>query len=253
MTGAGRDPRLARLLAMEQAMHAAAAATVCDGPWGRAYLQPARPAVHAENFVWASPGARAAELERATASLLAQDEVITLEHDEPVPGLLTAGFEVRGEWLMALDAAPDRVDDAGTTEVGIEALLPSIDRWLATDPDTAYAREAGVRAQLVEHHRHFGSAGAHERCFAVVRDGTPQAWAKLWLRDGVAQVEDVAVLPEARGRGWGRGVVTAAVRAAEAAGAEVVTIVAEEADWPKALYARLGFRRIGTVRVLTRR
>jgi hypothetical protein len=42
-------------------------------------------------------------------------------------------------------------------------------------------------------------------------------------------------------------VVLAAVEAARTAGAAHVFIVAEEDDWPKDLYARLGFDRVGRI------
>ena len=60
--------------------------------------------------------------------------------------------------------------------------------------------------------------------------------------DGViAQVEDVATLRDFRRRGLARATVTAAVDAALAMGHEAIFIVADDDDWPKDLYARLGF------------
>jgi ribosomal protein S18 acetylase RimI-like enzyme len=60
-----------------------------------------------------------------------------------------------------------------------------------------------------------------------------------------SQVEDIATLEEFRGRGAARAVVLGAVDAARAAGTRNVFIVADELDWPKALYSRLGFDHIG--------
>jgi predicted N-acetyltransferase YhbS len=60
--------------------------------------------------------------------------------------------------------------------------------------------------------------------------------------DGLdAQVENVDTLEEFRGRGVARSVVLRAVEAARDADAEHVFIVADDADWPRDLYARLGF------------
>ncbi len=63
-----------------------------------------------------------------------------------------------------------------------------------------------------------------------------------------AQVEDVAVLPEHRRRGLGRLVASAALAAGLALEPELLFIVADEEDWPKELYGRLGFEPAGRVR-----
>ena len=60
-------------------------------------------------------------------------------------------------------------------------------------------------------------------------------------------------LEEFRGLGVARAVVLAAVEAARAAGAERVFIAADDDDWPKSLYERVGFDRIGRVWEFQRR
>jgi predicted GNAT family acetyltransferase len=57
----------------------------------------------------------------------------------------------------------------------------------------------------------------------------------------VAQIETVDTLEEYRGRGLARSLVLAATDAALAAGADLVLIVADDDDWPKELYSKLGF------------
>lgn len=71
---------------------------------------------------------------------------------------------------------------------------------------------------------------------------------RLRLIDGLAQVEDVFVAPEARGRGAGGALVARAIGEADAAGPEMVFIVADADDRPRALYARLGFEAQTTFR-----
>lgn len=60
--------------------------------------------------------------------------------------------------------------------------------------------------------------------------------------DGVGIVEDLFVLPQARGRGVARALVHHAVGDARARGAERVLIGADPADTPRLFYAALGFR-----------
>jgi ribosomal protein S18 acetylase RimI-like enzyme len=79
------------------------------------------------------------------------------------------------------------------------------------------------------------------RFFAVLDDGEPVSWTDLYSADGVAQLEDLATAPAHRGRGHATAVVLRALEAARADGAGFVFLVADEEDWPKELYAKLGF------------
>jgi predicted GNAT family acetyltransferase len=67
----------------------------------------------------------------------------------------------------------------------------------------------------------------------------------MYSADGVAQIEDVETLEEFRGRGAARAVVLAAAAAARDVGAALVFLIADDEDWPKALYQRLGFDPVG--------
>ena len=80
--------------------------------------------------------------------------------------------------------------------------------------------------------------------------GTPAAHASLLCGDGVAQLEDVATLSAARGGGLARAVCSMALDAAE--GAELTFLVADAEDWPRELYAKLGFDPVGTSWAITR-
>jgi ribosomal protein S18 acetylase RimI-like enzyme len=83
------------------------------------------------------------------------------------------------------------------------------------------------------------------RFFGAVVDGEVVSYSDLYQDDGDAQVEDVGTLPEERGRGYASAVVLAAIEAARNDGAEFVFLVADANDWPKELYARLGFDIVG--------
>jgi predicted GNAT family acetyltransferase len=88
-------------------------------------------------------------------------------------------------------------------------------------------------------------AGADRVLFRGVRapGGELAARADLYLHGGVAQIEDVWTAEEHRGRGHARALLSALL--AEAAGAELIFLVADAADWPKDFYARLGFAEVG--------
>lgn len=85
-----------------------------------------------------------------------------------------------------------------------------------------------------------------DRWFAVRDGGALVAMCRLLSRGDVGQVEDVSTLPAHRNRGYARAVVGAAVTASDAAGNALTFIVAHEDDWPRDLYAKLGFVIVGT-------
>jgi GNAT superfamily N-acetyltransferase len=256
------ERRLTRALAFERAMHAAVGRVVTTA-WGQAFLEPTIARCYERNQAWAvddAAGLAASALDRDVDRLFAGAGLAhrMLAVEPPAAARLAGGMRALGyapnrHLYLAFEGPPPPAPRARVREVGIEAVAAGNERYLRTDRDTAFGRDATVRAHIVEHHRTYGSAGADERCFAVLdQAGEPAAWAKLWSRDGVAQVEDVVCLHEHRGRGYGRDVVAAATRAGLDGEPELLFIVADDEDWPKALYARLGYVPLGTKSVWTR-
>jgi ribosomal-protein-alanine N-acetyltransferase len=79
--------------------------------------------------------------------------------------------------------------------------------------------------------------------FALVsRDAQPQGFVMAWAAAGDSELLTVAVVPEARRRGVGASLVTAAGVAASARGAVSMYLeVAEDNLAARALYAKLGY------------
>jgi predicted GNAT family acetyltransferase len=92
--------------------------------------------------------------------------------------------------------------------------------------------------------------------FLAVRDvdGAVLSRADLYLDagSGVAQIEDVLTNPAHTGRGYARAIVADGLRRARAAGCDLVFVVADAQDWPKHLYARLGYATTGRTHVFVR-
>lgn len=248
----------ARALAFERASVAAVVARVVDLGWGTAYLEPALPLVYDENFVWAhtaglDPGKAMRAVDRVLVDLPHRRIIID---DEPTwraasTGFARAGWRWETETVMVFSAAPDRPEPAIAVEEGTLAdILPAAEAYIASEP---WGRHSRTQAELLEHHHRTTAAMELERCFLVRGDGAAVAYCKLWRRGAVGQVEDVVVLPRARGRGLGRAVLTAAVAAARMMKLELLFIVADDDDWPKELYAKLGFRAVGRLRIFDRR
>jgi GNAT superfamily N-acetyltransferase len=165
--------------------------------------------------------------------------------------LLRQGWEFASRYVvMAQHRAPDRPPDPM-----IEVLAVGETDWangrramIAMEP---FGHDDELGAQLVELDRRLARSTT-VRHFAAVVDGEIASYAGLYLDAEVAQIEDVATLEEFRGRGLARAVVLQAAEEARRSGAELVFLVADEADWPRRLYARLGFDPIGSEHVFGR-
>lgn len=159
------------------------------------------------------------------------------------PAFTTAGWKADREVLMALERGPDRaVDSSAVVDVDHASLQALLTRWTLEDhPETTpetmrelldfYARETRARG---------------DRGFSIVGEGgSAAAMTKLRAAENVAQIEDVYTVPEARGQGFARALVTHAVTVAGADSPDLIFIMADDNDWPKELYARIGFEPVG--------
>jgi GNAT superfamily N-acetyltransferase len=129
-------------------------------------------------------------------------------------------------------AAPTAAEEASFDQV--RTLLAAVTREhfpaIADDELAALADHDGVLAERV---------GTR---FVIARvDDEPVAYCQLYEHDGLAQIEDVNTRQAFRGRGLARAVVGAAVQSGLDRGADLVFLTADDADWPKQLYAKLGF------------
>jgi GNAT superfamily N-acetyltransferase len=165
--------------------------------------------------------------------------------------LVALGWEFTSRYVvMAHRRPPDREPDPAIEVLGVGETDWANGRraMIATEP---FGHDDDLGAQLVELDRRLARS-MEVRHLAAVVDGEVASYAGLYVEDGVAQIEDVATLQEFRGRGLARAVVLRAVEEARRAGAELTFLVADEADWPQQLYARLGFDPIGAEHVFGR-
>jgi ribosomal protein S18 acetylase RimI-like enzyme len=118
-----------------------------------------------------------------------------------------------------------------------DAVRPLVQRDFRSTPETS--AEEVVR-QLTERREAIARA-THLRHVAAPAGGPYLARADLYSDGRTLQIESVVTLAEARNQGLARAVVLEGVRVAREEGHDLVFLIAEEDDWPKALYARLGF------------
>jgi GNAT superfamily N-acetyltransferase len=244
---------LARAVAFARAGDAGAAERAEPHPWGVALHDAAHPHTYILNTLAierpldAGTDARAvaAELDRLYAGLghrrLAVDEEAT--GARLAGGLRGHGYTCGAELIMRLDgeraggatAAPPAGRECS------EAQLRAVERAFMLDD----GRVEAIADEVLDARAAVCATRPRTRYFCAALDGRDVASATLYSDGAIAQIEDVGALAGARGHGLGRAVVTAAIDAAVAAGHELLFIIAEEDDWPKDLYARLGFRSIG--------
>lgn len=167
--------------------------------------------------------------------------------DAVTPRLTELGYERSDELILVAESVggPRNADTAEVRIVELdvdERIAVATEEWRA-DKSADVARQLGERIRTV--------LPAADVTFLAVRsdDETVVAHVDLYVRDGLAQVEELMTAPAARGRGYGSALVIEAVRRARANRA---FIVADVDDWPKQLYRRLGFRDLGTTATFSR-
>ncbi len=177
----------------------------------------------------------------AHRTILAPDSQVA----EPLaPGFRSLGWEVGSDVYMVRRRVPDRLTAVAIREVrGIE--LEHVRRAFVRQDLPAEKGSDALIEQLLERERRFGGVGG-DRWFAAESGGRTASFCRLLARDRIAQVEDVGTLAFAQGRGLARAVVLAACEAAAADASEIIFLSARAEDWPRRLYARLGFDELGS-------
>lgn len=212
--------------------------------------EPSLPLVWSANHVRiARPVAFAEALELAETHLAELPYRQLAIEDQPTGRRLERSFaeqrwEVDREVLMALVREPDREADPGVViAADEEPVMGLMRRWIGED-ETIELTPAGLD-QVVEFTRRVARA-RNARLFGVAGEHGGLAAITMLYSDGVvAQLEDVYTVPEERGRGYARALVTHAAAVAREDGHELVFIVADEDNWPKQLYGRIGFEPVG--------
>jgi GNAT superfamily N-acetyltransferase len=155
--------------------------------------------------------------------------------------LSRSGWNVYRLLVMVRDHPAERQVEAG---VGGE-----VDRQTGARALAAFRREQPFGwqeeavQQLAAMDDRYGRA-ALVRDFAAPLDD-PAAACRLYTGDGLAQIDEVGTLERRRRRGYASAAVTAAAEAAAAEGCDPIFLLTDAADWPRHLYARLGFSPVG--------
>lgn len=234
---------LERVTAVLRASVAAVADDVEAFEWGFVARTPSLPAVWTLNQVHFTGSATAKAITSAAARHQAalsfrHVTVERLDRAEATTATLQAlGWWVWHEVVMVMTSPVGAGRPrAGIVELSEDQALDLLAQWF-TERRGATSGLADVLAFNRREGRHWGDT----RYGVVGDDGSPVAVTKLRMEEGIGWIEDVYTVPTARRRGHARMLVEAAVADAWDRGAELVFLVADDDDWPKELYAGIGF------------
>jgi len=171
--------------------------------------------------------------------------------------LVLEGFHRRDFLVMLLEGEPR--GRAGTPEI---RACAGAEAWKAfTALKVADWKELAARISLAPSDK----VGEDLARTARLREGVVRYWLAFdggeprgflcsWEGiDGVGQVEDLYVHPDARGRGVAAALLHHGVADCRRHGAKAVVIVADAGDTPKSAYARMGFAPVAVKREYVRR
>jgi ribosomal protein S18 acetylase RimI-like enzyme len=240
-----------RIRAFERELEGRCSAATEPTAFGTAYLNLDYPLRYDSNFMrversleGVGADALAADADRALGGAGIAHRKIHVRDDAQSRRLaaefLELGWAAERLLVMAQAREPEprpRAEVRETDFTGARSLIAeSFGRRIDVGGEEAAAQVVGFREVL---EREVGA-----RFFVADVDGRPASVCELYTIDAVGQVESVNTLEEFRGRGLGSSVVLAAARCARERGCDLVFLVADHDDWPKELYARLGFDRV---------
>jgi ribosomal protein S18 acetylase RimI-like enzyme len=215
---------------------------------GTALMSPSLP------LVWQVNAIRVEAADVQAEDLMVEADVVQaglghrklLTHDAELgvrlaPAFDRAGWNVFRVLIMLRRRPPDRSSEPGAgAEVSRELGAATLAAFRREQP---FGWQAEAVRQLAEMDRRYDDVLA-ARDFGSPPDD-PACACRLYMHDGLAQVDEVGTLKARRRRGHARAAVAAAADAAGERGCEGVFMVTDAADWPQELYRRLGFDEIG--------
>jgi GNAT superfamily N-acetyltransferase len=236
-------------LAFLRAMHTRSAERVERFRYGAAMLCDSLPRIYSLTFLELDRGieAGAADLVTESDRLLAGFGHRRVRTDDDAvgtrlePEFRSLGWKVEPLLVMTHGQREPAIDTTCTREVGFETLVPL---WEEGSRDAGFDED--VVRQIVGQRRVDGVAG-QARYFGAEVEGEIGSYCELYTDGEVGQIEGVLTLPRFRNRGLASGVVTLALRESRAVGNSVTFLLAEEHDWPKELYRKLGFTAVGRI------
>jgi RimJ/RimL family protein N-acetyltransferase/ribosomal protein S18 acetylase RimI-like enzyme len=233
-----------RIHAFRAALQDATAERRVSAAHGVALLAPSVREVYDMNYVRAEEPAPAPELiaeaERLMEDYFHKRVILERADDRTATGFRAHGWTVVSHLIMARTREPDRrVNTSMVREVSFDELTDARREVTVGEPwgDDEIS-------SLLDDAKRLIMRAVPTSFYAAFADGEVAAYCEVRSDGTVAQIEDVNTLPRFRGRGLGRAVVQHALDEARAAN-DIVYLEALAEDWPRRLYAKLGFDVVG--------
>jgi RimJ/RimL family protein N-acetyltransferase/predicted GNAT family acetyltransferase len=240
-----------RIHEFRAALQSAAAERRVPTAHGTAYFSDSVREVYDLNYLGVEQAADASELAAESESVMEpffhRRVVVERDGETVADGFGAHGWSAVPHVLMAHAREPDRrVDTSSVREVELEDLIGPRHEVTLAEP----WGDDGI-AQLLDDAKRIVMRAVPTRFFAAIVDGEIAAYCELRSDGRVAQIEDVNTVTRYRGRGLGRAIVQHAVDEGRRAN-DVVYLEALADDWPRELYAKLGFDTVGERWLFTR-
>ncbi|MFN8188648.1 MAG: GNAT family N-acetyltransferase [Gaiellales bacterium] len=222
-------------------------------PFGFAALHPELHRAYDLNLVWVDDAVVV-----GAADLVAEGERLAVQHgfehcevivpDEPAavrlrPELAAAGYAAEPRLLMVARRRPERQPSCPVAEIDLTQVTAVTEATLRQSPESFDEETVG---QLCAAKRVVVASGGRF-LGARAADGTLASICDVYSDGTTAQIESVITLKAYRGQGLASSLVLHAVDDARRAGHELVFLQADENDWPRHLYTKLGFDPVGVV------
>lgn len=242
-----------RSRAFTRAMDDALATRRIPQPLGTVIVNDDYPASHSMNFLRVEgrrPAVTADEVEGAVEAAMdaaGRRHLQAVIEDGDAGHRLAAELRARG-WeatelvTMAWLSAPRRDPAVPAAVVPWEVLRPSVLAHWRSDPSVG---DEEVARQLTDRRAALARGTNLRHLAAPAPPAEPAAFADLYSDGRTAQIESVNTLEGHRNQGLASAMVLHAARLARDEGHDLVFLVADVEDWPRHLYARLGFEEIG--------
>lgn len=241
-----------RIVDFVNALEEGASAHQAGFKWGTVFSHPRFDRVWDLNFlrIDGAPDVTAEELvgeaERVQGAAGLAHRKVVVDDEELGAGLAPEfqrlGWQVARLLMMAHRRPPDRRSEEPADELSLAEAKLARERFLRQDPSIA-KNEISVE-QLRDQAEVVVDAG-RARFFGARVDGDVASMCELYSDGSTAQIEAVITLEEHRGRGLARAVILRALDEANRGRHDFVFLLADEDDWPKHLYTKLGFDETG--------
>lgn len=221
--------------------------------WGTALFHDRLPRVWDLNFLRVDGApqdidarALAAEADRLQGAAGLEHRMVSIEDDRTgariSPEFRSLGWSAESVVIMVHRRAPYRVVNTTIVrEIDEDTAGAATEAFTRTQP---YGRDETTVRQIIEMRRVIARA-VPTRHFGAPDSGAPKSFCDLYSKDGIGQIEDVATLDAYRGCGLATAVVAKALEESVALGNDITFLTADDDDWPKDLYVKLGFDTLG--------